>query len=89
MPLKPTVAGCASAAKVFHVPLGSLNTFRWVDCFQPEIPTGLLFGTFAAGLLYWGNKYKRAALHCASPGMFYFCQNRTVTKPTVGSQDVA
>ena len=28
----------------------------------------------------WEIKYKHAGLHCASPGMFYFCRNRAVIK---------
>ena len=38
------------ATKTFHVIQGPLNTFRLAACFLHEIPTGLYFMTFAAGL---------------------------------------
>ena len=48
--INPVWTSYKVATKTFHVIQGPLNTFRLVACFLHEIPTGLCFMTFAAGL---------------------------------------
>ena len=50
-PINPNGACCRSATKFFYVLYDPLNTSRWLNCLQPEIPTGLYFTTFAPGLM--------------------------------------
>ena len=49
--INPVWTSYKVATKTFHVIQGPLNTFRLVACFLHEIPTGLYFMTFAAGLV--------------------------------------
>ena len=73
--INPVWTSYKVATKSFHVIQGPLNTFRLVACFLHEIPTGLYFMTFAAGLSHYpgGLSPPREDYH------LYLCRFRTVT----------